>query len=113
MLNFLNEWWPILLAVLAVIGIIIFLWFREKAKLKEYLIYAVSMAEKELGSNTGELKLRYVYELFITKFPKFSLFISFNTFKKLVDGALDSFEVILEQIEIKETSKQEELTNDG
>ncbi|MCC8085617.1 MAG: hypothetical protein LIP15_15500 [Clostridium sp.] len=56
--------------------------------LKEWLKYAVTMAEKELGSGTGQLKLRMVYDLFIQKFSYLAKFISFETFSGYVDEAL-------------------------
>lgn len=62
---------------------------KQPAKVKEWLRYAVIEAEKELGSGTGPMKLRYVYDLFIAKFPKLSVVISFNTFSEWVDVALD------------------------
>ena len=57
--------------------------------IKEWLKYAVVLAEKELGSGTGQLKLRKVYDMAVTKFPQIMLFISFDTFSKWVDEALE------------------------
>lgn len=56
----------------------------------EWLLLAVVKAEKELGSGTGQIKLRYVYDLFIDKFKFLALVISFNQFSGLVDQALDT-----------------------
>lgn len=56
---------------------------------REWLLLAVVEAEKALGSNTGQLKLRYVYNLFLSKFKYLSLVISFEQFSLLVDEALD------------------------
>lgn len=56
---------------------------------REWLLLAVVEAEKALGSNTGQLKLRYVYNLFLSKFKYLSLVISFSQFSMLVDEALD------------------------
>jgi hypothetical protein len=64
--------------------------------MKEWLIYATTLAEKELGSGTGVLKLRYVYDMFLTKFPLFSKLISFETFSEFVDNALVNMRNILE-----------------
>ena len=55
----------------------------------EWLKYAVTMAEKELGTGTGQLKLREVYDWFIQMFPVFSKFLPFPIFSKLVDKALE------------------------
>lgn len=57
-------------------------------KLREWLLYAVLKADKELGSGTGQIKLRYVYDMFISKFKFLSMFINFDIFSKLVDEAL-------------------------
>lgn len=62
---------------------------KQIKMLKEWLLLAVVEAEKALGSNTGQIKLRYVYDLFITKFKYLALIISFNQFSLLVDEALD------------------------
>ncbi len=63
---------------------------------KEWLVYAVSLAEKELGSGTGALKLRQVYDNFATKFPHLVEFISFEKFSNYVDEALISMRKMLE-----------------
>lgn len=56
---------------------------------KNWLVWAVSEAENLFGSKTGQLKLRYVYELAVQRFPTIAKFIPFETFGKMVDGALD------------------------
>ena len=55
---------------------------------KEWLVWAVTEAEKTFGSGTGQLKLRYAYELAIKRFPNMAKFIPFSLFMKLVDEAL-------------------------
>ena len=62
---------------------------KQLEVVREWLLLAVIEAEKALGSNTGKIKLRYVYDLFITKFKYLSLVISFDQFSLLVDEALD------------------------
>ena len=44
--------------------------------IREWLLLAVIKAEKELGDGTGQVKLRYVYDLFLDKFKFASLFIT-------------------------------------
>ena len=61
---------------------------RQIEIIKEWLLLAVVKAEKELGDGTGQIKLRFVYDLFIDKFRFASMFISFNQFSVLVDSAL-------------------------
>ena len=63
-------------------------WVRQLEIIQEWLLLAVIKAEKELGSGTGQIKLRYVYDLFISKFKYLSLVISFEQFSLLVDDAL-------------------------
>ena len=68
---------------------------QQIAKLKEWLLWAVAQAEKELGSGTGQLKLRYVYDMFLTKFPGLTRYVTFETFSYLVDCALTKFNELL------------------
>lgn len=63
---------------------------KEKVKnIKEWLKWAVTKAEQELGSGTGQLKLRMVYDMAINKFPFIIKVVSFETFSAWVDEALD------------------------
>jgi hypothetical protein len=68
---------------------------QQLESLKEWLLFAVVSAEKEFGSGTGQIKLRYVYDKFVTKFPWLSKVISFSTFSTFVDEALDKMKDIL------------------
>ena len=63
---------------------------KQIEMVKEWLLLAVLEAEKALGSGTGQVKLRFVYDLFIDKFKYLSLVISFEQFSTLVDEALDT-----------------------
>ena len=63
---------------------------------KEWLVYAVSLAEKKLGSGTGALKFRQVYDNFATKFPTLVEFISFEKSGSYVNEALISMRKMLE-----------------
>jgi len=65
----------------------------------EWLVWGVTEAETYLGSGTGELKLKYVYDLAIERFPIFVKFITFDLFKKLVDVALDKMREMIENNE--------------
>lgn len=64
-------------------------------KIKEWLLYAVAIAEKELGAGTGQLKLRYVYDMFLAKFPYLSKVLTFKTFSNLVDEVLSNLKYTL------------------
>ncbi len=96
MVNIMNNILMIISIVFVIAGGIgLFLnWFfklsREKQIqiLKEWLILAVIQAEKELGGGTGQVKLRYVYDMFIDKFKFLSQVITFEQFSSYVDEAL-------------------------
>lgn len=64
---------------------------------KNWLLYAVAMAERELGSGTGRIKLGQVYEQFLLVFPQLQRFISFDMFAKLVDDVLIQFQELVEE----------------
>lgn len=64
-------------------------------KIKEWLLYAVTVAEKELGSGTGQIKLRMVFNMFVDKFPITAKLISFETFSQWVDDALSKMKELL------------------
>lgn len=63
---------------------------KQLEVVREWLLLAVIEAEKALGSGTGQVKLRFVYDLFIDKFKYLSLVISFPQFSMLVDDALET-----------------------
>ena len=63
---------------------------------KNWLVWAVSEAEAVLGSKTGQLKLRYVYDLAVVRFPIMAKVIPFAIFSKLVDAALDVMRDMIE-----------------
>ncbi|MEC1179211.1 hypothetical protein P9B03_12010 [Metasolibacillus meyeri] len=104
MLNFLIEYWT--LAALFMVGflLLVFAIFKFPTSIKdklygkivEWLIYACIEAEKYLGQGTGQVKLRYVYNLFIQRFSYLRYLISFETFSLLVDEALVTVKKLLE-----------------
>lgn len=98
----ISYWWLILIAIAAVSVISYFTYIfmkmpsTEQIKtVKEWLLYAVTEAERELGGGTGQIKLRYVYDMFITKFPFLAKSISFENFSNLVDEVLEKFRELL------------------
>lgn len=72
---------------------------QQIKKVKEWLLFAVTMAEKEYGSQTGEIKLRYVYDLFVNRFNWIAKVISFDTFCDWVDLSLDKMQELLQNNE--------------
>lgn len=107
MMTLLMDYWWIAIAILAII-IIAFMFLityinlpnsKKATKVKEWLLFAVVQAEKELGSGTGQLKLRYVYNLALSKFPVFIKLIPFELFSSFVDGALQQLGNLIENSE--------------
>ena len=97
------SFWPLIIVALGA-GVIIGLSIKKFVEtptpqqlnqIKEWLLFAVAQAEKQFGGGTGQLKLRYVYDKFLTQFPKLAQIISFETFSMLVDEVLKRFKVIL------------------
>lgn len=87
-LTFLAENWYVIIVVL-VLAFGIYYTITNKQKVKIWLEWAVTTVEKELGTKTGQLKLRKVYDMFIERFPIFSKLVSFNIFSTWVDLALE------------------------
>ena len=102
------EWlannWIIVIVVLAVIAvaIVFIVQFANKktdeqiAALKEWLLYACMIAEKELGKGTGKAKLRYTFDMFLTRFPWLAQYITFERFSVMVDEVLLELRKLLE-----------------
>lgn len=92
----------ILLIIIALLILCVCIYFflnlsKEKQMqiIKEWLLLAVIRAEKELGGGTGQIKLRFVYDLFLDKFKVISYIISFDQFSKLVDESLDIMKTMI------------------
>lgn len=62
---------------------------------KSWLVLAVIEAEKQLGSGTGAIKIKYVYDKFISRFKILSMLISFEQFSQMVDEALEKMKFML------------------
>ena len=102
-MEFIFDNWYIILAlvaILAAVGIAVYCYFdlpseAQLAKVREWLLWAVTEAEKELGGGTGKLKLRQVYDLFVTRFPWLARIVPFGLFSDMVDDALDEMREML------------------
>ena len=91
----INNWYLIVAAIAVVTAIVVsvkkFVGLpteQQIESLKEWLKWAVTEAEKELGSGTGQLKLRRVYDLALAKFPWIARLVPFEEFSMWVDEAL-------------------------
>ena len=99
-LNFMQTYgFTIIISVLVIAGLIIRIKTFFTEDLIEWLVDKVGDAESYFGSKTGQLKLRAVYDTFVSQRPIVALFISFKTFSKLVDAALEKFQDMLENNE--------------
>lgn len=106
-MNFLINNWFLIIIVIAIFSVAVYTVYTftkmpsntQLLKVREWLLYAVAKAEKELGSGTGQLKLRYVYDMFILRFDKLAELISFEAFSLMVDEALENFQNILKNNE--------------
>ena len=87
-LTFLAENWYVIVVVLVLLFGIYYT-ITNKQKVRIWLEWAVTTVEKELGTKTGQLKLRKVYDMFIERFPVFSKLVPFSTFSIWVDEALE------------------------
>lgn len=102
-MEFLVKNWYLIVAAVAVIGVggyCIYVFVKKPTTsqiecIKEWLLWAVTQAEKELGSGTGQLKLRYVYNMFIERFGYLANIITFDMVSGLVDEALEEMRKLL------------------
>ena len=99
----IDSWYLILAAICGiVVAVTIVCKFfglptaTQLQKVKEWLLWAVTKAEKDLGGGTGALKLRQVYDLFVIRFPWLAKVISFSLFSTMVDEALEKMREMLE-----------------
>lgn len=103
-MNYIVENWFVLVGLMAVVaagGYATYVFVKmpsdkQLSKVKEWMLYAVTKAEKELGGGTGQIKLRYVYDMFVARFAWLAKTISFEMFSMMVDEALDKMKTMLE-----------------
>ena len=98
----MNNWYIILalLAVLIVVAALVYRFFKlptdeQLTAVREWLLGAVTEAEKELGSGTGQLKLHIVYDRFVVRFPWVAQILPFDVFSSMVDDALAEMRILL------------------
>lgn len=103
-MKYITENWFVIVALAAVAGAIGYAVYafakmpsdKQLKKVREWLLYAVTKAEKKLGGGTGQIKLRYVYDMFVARFAWVAKVISFERFSMMVDDALDEMKTMLE-----------------
>ena len=87
---------PYVVILLVLLGGAIAFFKGEKTSLKDWLLYACTLAEKELGSKTGQLKLKYVWSMACEQFKFLTTFLSFEKFSEMVDDCLIDFRHLIE-----------------
>ena len=98
-----ENWFVIvgLIAVCAAGGYAVYVFVKMPSdkqlnKAREWLLYAVTKAEKELGGGTGQIKLRYVYDMFVARFTWLARVM-------MVDEALERMKKMLESNKAMQT----------
>lgn len=81
----------VILAVILIFGGLYIMGF------KDWLVWAVIEAEQLLGSKTGQMKLRYVYDLAIRHFPVIAKLLPFSVFAILVEKALEVMNSMIQE----------------
>ena len=115
------EWlvdnWSLLVVLVCAIGGVVFGCKKfvqsgktnQLKKVKEWLLFACVEAERDFGSGKGQLKLRYVYDMFVEKFGVIKYIVTFEEFSNMVDEVLDSaseFFKTVDETVIDETVKE-------
>ena len=98
----MNNWYILLalLILLAMLALTIYRFFKlpteaQLEAVREWLLMAVTAAEKELGGGTGQIKLRSVYDLFVVRFPWVAKVLPFAVFSDMVDAALEDMRELM------------------
>ena len=96
--NWIIESWFLVVALAAALGVSVWAVIKfaglptelQQEKINEWLIWACIEAEKKLQSDTGQLKLREVWNMFsaVPVFATVAKFIPFETFSGWVKDAL-------------------------
>lgn len=118
-MKYIVENWFVIVGLIAVLtagGYAVYVFVKMPSdkqlnKVREWLLYAVTKAEKELGGGTGQIKLRYVYDIklryvydmFVARFTWLARVISFEAFSMMVDEALERMKKMLESNKAMQT----------
>lgn len=97
-MNWIIDNWYIVVGLITLVAFCIWLVFsflklptdEQVEKVKEWLVWSCIIAEKELQSGTGQLKLRQVYDMFcsVPAFTWVAKIVSFDLFSDWVKDAL-------------------------
>ena len=104
----MNTFWILVGAAAVLIALVASYKAFGVDKVKSWLLWAVTQAEREYGSGTGKLKLAMVYDMFIAKFPKLQAVIPYKLFSQLVDKALEAMREMLRNQKISDCISKKE-----
>lgn len=115
LLEYFIEHWAVLIGLVAVAFVIVnsfqkFIGLPKAMKsevVRTWILYAVTEAENEFGSGTGEVKLGKVYGEFVKTFPSLVKVITFDTFKTIVDESLATLRAQLESEKLRKKIEAE------
>ena len=93
------SWWIYLIFGILGAAALTLMYIYKRNTLKTWLLLAVEYAENELGAKRGQEKLELVHTKLIERFPIIGRLLPFAIFSKLVDQALEIFEVELKKAE--------------
>ena len=116
----MEIWTKALIGIVIIAAAGLFIWWfiklpikQQVTKVKEWLLLAVTEAERTLGDGTGQLKLRQVYDWFIDSFGVMRIFVTFNRFSQWVDEALVRMkEMLATNVAVKSHVEKEEKGNE-
>lgn len=92
-MQFVYDNWSLIITILFVA---VYFILSGKQSVQNWLLYAVTKAERELKSGTGRIKLVTCYEWFVARYPVFSKILPFPVFSLWVDIALKEMKHLLE-----------------
>ena len=88
-----------------VVAIAIYAIKYRKNVLQKAALYAVSRAEEEWGSKTGQIKFAEVYTYLKKNYPFITFFISEEQLSRIIEVALDNLKVIINDKQLKDKTE--------
>lgn len=114
--------WIVLIVLVVVTGLVIYSMMvdgkvtsDELDAFRKWLVYAVTVAENTFGAKMGPIKLHWVYDLALERFPWIASAITVEQFDAYVDEAIiKMYELACDNDKIlKFIDGVEEILNDG
>lgn len=95
-ITFIQEHWSTLLVVIAIVAAIVLFVVKflklspeqQRERIRTALLAIVTEMEKQYGPKTGSIKRSQAYIQLVKLFPVLTIFLSQETFDKLLDEAL-------------------------